>query len=225
MRLIVLTLFSFLLLTGCQQTDWVTLQTQGHAESSMVADTYFVNVRFRGKGSNQSQSSDQLTGFVTPFEVWAKEASLDVKAERFDIRPIYHYHGEQGRQLKGYEATQSLQVTQLSFDQYQQLMSKVPEFQPDEVSLVDVKASEEQKQQEQSRLTEQAFIKAREKALNMAKSAGLCNVSVVNMTEQMHTRPAPRMMQLEMASKSVSNTESQESVSVALDVQWRATGC
>lgn len=212
-------------LLGCQEKQAVTLNTQGQADTRIVADQYHVQVAFKGIGETSQVATQVLSKKLKPFEEWVQKQSYKLDAGRHDNRPTYHYHPEQGRQLTGYEAYQTVDIRELSFDEYQMVISQVPAFKSDSVRLSSVSAGEDQKQHAKSELVSTAFTKARLQAESMADAANLCDLGVLRMEENMQPYGAPRMMKMEMDVSSVHEAQSQESLSLNLNVQWQAFAC
>lgn len=212
-------------LLGCQEKQVVTIDTQGQSEVSIEANQYDVRVVFKGLGDSADDSSKRLSELLSPFEGWANQQNFLLDAGRHDNRPQYHYHPQEGRKLVGYEAYQEMNIRGLSFEDYQLVISHVPSYNPDSLNLASVSAGEDQKRQAKSQLVDEAFAEAQLKAQAMAKTANLCGLTVVHMEENIQSGGGPRMMKMEMASSSLHQTQSQESLNLVLNAQWQAAPC
>lgn len=215
-----------LLLTACDSEHSVSMiNTQGMAEVELIASAYQVEVVYTAEGENQQVATQNLSSKINKFETWVAEQKFSMKAGRANLTGVYHYPKNEPRQLVGYRAEQRFKITDLGFSQYQLLMSGAPSYSPEQINLLTVSVSEQEKIEAKADLIKQAFAQAQQKSVAMAEAASLCNVSVAKITEQPRGHVSAPMMKMHMASESVHQTQSKQVVSVKLDIQWHADPC
>lgn len=220
-------LLILLVIGGCQySTDSITtIKTQSKSSVELSASEYSVNMTFIGKGVTQVQATENLALLLLKFEEWIKSQSLYMTAGMANVSGVYQYRPNEDRKLTGYESRQELMVSQMNFTAYQLLMSKGPQFKPDNMQLLAVVASQADKALARTELIEQAFKLAKQKAEAMAKAAGLCELSVLEISENIQDSSRPRVMQMAMSSEAVHQTESKQTIGLELNVIWNAHQC
>jgi len=220
-------LLILLVMVGCQNsTDTLTtIKTQSKSSIELVASEYSVNMQFKGEGATQTKATENLALLLLDFEAWIKSQSLNMTAGMANVSGVYLYRQNETRKLTGYESSQEFIVSQMNFTEYQLLMSQGPLFKPDSMQLAGVVASQADKALARSTLIEDAFKRAKQKAEAMAKVAGLCELSVLDMSENVQDHARPRMMQMAMSDESVHQTESKQIMDLELNVTWGAYAC
>ncbi len=190
-----------------------------------MASEYSVNMQFKGEGATQAKATESLALVLLDFEAWIKSQSLNMTAGMANVSGVYQYRQNETRKLTGYESSQEFTVSQMNFTDYQLLMSQGPLFKPDGMQLAGVVASQADKALARTTLIEGAFKLAKQKAEAMAKAAGLCELSVLEMLENVQDHARPRMMQMAMSAESVHQTESKQTMDLELNVTWNAYNC
>lgn len=215
-------------LGGCdirQSGSETLIKTQARVTADVQASAYEVEVVFNAEERDQASAMAGLTKYIKPFETWVGEAGLSMKGGSAQLSGIYQYNPNEKRKLVAYDAMQRFTLTDLDFAQYQQVMGKAPEFKPHSIQLQAVVASESEKAKVKSRLIQSAFALAQQKAQIMVKAAGLCHLSVKEMTEHMQDHANPRMMKMAMAEEAVHGSESKQTLTLNMQVNWQASPC
>lgn len=235
-KLFMLTVLAGALLSGCdlsangqENTNSAQLKTRATVSTDLVASEYIVDVTFKSEAENQPNAIAVLESKIKPFQQWIKNKAYMMKGGTANLSGIYQYNPNEKRKLVAYEALQRFTITGLNFSEYQAVMKAVPNYQPFNLELQNVIASEESKSDAKKRLIEKAFAQTKEKASAMAKVAALCNIRVTEMTEHVQDHGAPRMMKMSMAEDSMNGamheSESKQSMKLTLNVNWLATPC
>lgn len=235
-KLAIITVLAGALLAGCdisasghQDNRDAQLKTRATVSTDLVASEYIVEVTFKDEAVNQTDAMTALESKLKPFQQWIKDKAYMMKGGTANLSGIYQYNPNEKRKLVAYEALQRFTITGLNFSAYQAIVKAVPDFQPFNLELKNVIASEESKSDAKMALIEKAFSQTKEKAVAMAKVATLCNMRVLEMTEHVQDHAAPRMMKMSMAEDSMSgamhDSESKQSMKVTLNVNWLATPC
>lgn len=214
-----------LLLGACGSDEPVLIETEVSLDEKIIASSYVVSIHFLEGASAQDRATSELKERIKPFESWVKSNGFAMHAGQHELRPRYQYSPSDQRQLVGYEARQQFQLQGLNFKQYQQVLLEGSEFKPQELSLLSVAASDEDKQQAKADLIEKAFSQVRHKAQAMSQVAGLCQPVVSEMREQFNVMGRPMMMAMERAKASaphVHDTQSKQSLQLHLWVKWLA---
>ena len=201
------------------------IKTQARVTADVQASAYEVDVAFKAEESEQALAMASLTKSIQPFEAWIDEERLSIKGGSAQLSGIYQYNPNEKRKLVAYEAMQRFTLTDLDFAQYQKVMGKVPEFKPHNIQLQAVVASESEKAEVKTRLIQSAFGQAKQKAMAMVETAGLCDLSVIEMTEHMQDHANPRMMRMAMAEEAVHGAESKQTLTLNMQVNWQASPC
>jgi uncharacterized protein YggE len=218
------------LLSGCDLASSpefrsVEIQTKASASKEVIASSYQVKVIFNAEGKTQQQATSFLTDRIQGFERWVKNEKFNMFSNGAQLIGVYQYSANSKRTLSAYEASVDFLLSELSFMQYQSVMANTPIYKPHELRLVNVSASDEEKVAIKNHLINQAFTIAKHKADTMANAANLCHVRVSKMIESSHENGSPRMMRMEMASDSVHESESKQSMAVNLTINWLANTC
>lgn len=229
-RLLVL-FMSVLFVQGCFDASndgrsvVTALTTQASSQAALVASQYKVIMSFKGEGQTQAQAMASLSSIINPFEIWLDSKSFSKVAGLANARGVYQYQPNEKRTLIGYESRQDFIIEGLKFSEYQLLMKKGAEFNPENMRLESVVASDKDRDGATAELIEQVFQKSQKKASAMAKAANLCGLSVLDMSERVHDQPQPRMMSMAMDSEAVHSTQSKQEIKVTLHVTWQAVAC
>ena len=222
-------LLSTLLLSGCDyssnSSQKTLLKTQAKAKAELVASEYQVEVTFKAEAETQLLASAELASKLKGFEAWAAEHAFVMTGGAANLSGIYQYNPNEKRKLIAYEALQRFNLTELNFDEYQKVMAGVPKYGPFNLQLINVVASEQDKSKTKRELINKAFSMAKDKAVAMSKAAGLCDVSVSEMSEHVQDHASPRMMKMSMEADSLHSSESKQTITLNLNVSWLANPC
>lgn len=220
---------SALLLSGCDfslsSNQQALLKTQAKVKAELAASEYQIEVTFKAEAETQQLASVALASQLKAFEVWVDEQAFVMTGGAANLSGIYQYNPNEKRKLIAYEALQRFNIVELNFEQYQKVMAGVPKYEPFNLQLINVVASEQDKSNAKKDLIEKAFAMAKDKAVAMSKAAGLCGVSVSEMSEHVQDHGSPRMMKMSMEADNIHGSESKQSITLNLNVNWLAKPC
>ena len=219
--MLVMLLVAFL--AACK--DEASLQTQASAKQELVVDEYAVFVGFKLKGEDQKKLMADFLKKTEKFVTWAhQEYSKDQLAgENINLQPVYEYPENKPRRIVAYQVNQRFKISALSFDEYNKLLPELPAFNAQSFGQAGVKVSEQQASLTRQKLASDAFAKNQQKANHLAQLSGLCKLEVLEVKEFDQGGAQPRMMM--MKSKEGAQAPSKQTLSVRLDIKWRAESC
>ena len=214
----------FFVMVGCTQPS-AQLHSQGSSSLEVTASFYEVAVSIGVKAKDQKVAGSQLAQKLAPMEAWAyKQHGDNWVLKTSQLHPVYIYPQGKGRQLQGYEARKRFILKGLDKQEYEQAMQTLAGFGVSELSLSRVYASEQQLEEAQALLLSQAFNKAKEKALYMAKLSQLCDVTVLDFKEYSQNPERPKLMRRESAMAD-QGAKARQSLQTRVEVSWQATAC
>jgi len=210
-------------LSACKNE--ASLQTQASAKQELVVDEYAVFVDFKLKGEDQKKLMAEFLKKTETFVAWAHQGfSKDQLAgENINLQPVYAYPENQPRHIVAYQVNQRFKISALSFEQYNKLLPELPAFNAQSFGQAGVKVSEQQASLTRQKLASDAFAKNQQKANHLAQLSGLCKLEVLEVKEFDQGGAQPRMMM--MKSKEGAQAPSKQTLSVRLDINWRAESC
>jgi len=210
-------------LSACKNE--ASLQTQASAKQELVVDEYAVYVDFKLKGEDQKKLMAEFLKKTEIFVAWVHlEFSKDQLAgENINLQPVYAYPENQPRHIVAYQVNQRFKISALSFEQYNKLLPELPAFNAQSFGQAGVKVSEQQASLTRQKLASDAFAKNQQKANHLAQLSGLCKLEVLEVKEFDQGGAQPRMMM--MKSKEGAQAPSKQTLSVRLDIKWRAEPC
>ncbi|WP_396588703.1 SIMPL domain-containing protein [Bermanella sp. R86510] len=222
----ILLLSTFLVLIGCSTDNKVTINTQAHVTTEVNARLYQVEVSFAQQAKEQAQALSQLKRQIASFEDWVGQQGWQVRSDAHSLRPLYHYPPSQPRQQTGYEVTQGFSLSSLSFEEYQQVLVGVSQFEPKRVQRGALSVDPDMKKQAVQDLIAKGLNQAREKAQAIAQAGNLCQVSLLSVDETVQS-VQPRMMSMASSDQmeKLHESEAVQSLSLTLQVVWHAQPC
>lgn len=218
----VLLLMSALVMQGCNELPNSQLLTQGQGEILLEADEYSLSVHFSGQGESTGDAMGALTNSLIGFYKWKDETSFDVVTLRQSVRPQYVHEVNKPRGISGYLAQHSFKVKGMSLKEYAAVMEALAKLQPERLSQSEVGVSEARRDVAQKQAYAMAFAANKVKVQTLMGLSGLCNPVVERIQEHSQSHIGPRVMMMEAKSAPVAN---EHTVSVSLDITWRANPC
>lgn len=222
MTIWLLTVAMALLVSGCNDQQWSQLNTQGVGEITLKADEYDIQVSFEGKGENSEGALKALNSNLNAMMNWKASVDFNVVAQHQSVRPEYHYEPNKPRQISGYVATQSFKVEGMNLEQYTQEMQTIASFNPQSLNQGEVHVSEVVRKQALGQAYALAFAANQEKLDTLLGLSHLCEPQVQTIQEHTNAIGHPRAMMMEAKSEPVA---SEQTVSVTLQITWRAEAC
>jgi uncharacterized protein YggE len=218
------------LLMGCDDAPasnkhTALLKTKATVKAELIASEYQIEVVFKAEAKTQELATKVLAERLVKFEAWVAKQALVMTGGTAKLSAVYQYSSNEKRKLTGYEALQRFNMAKLNFDQYQIVMGNGAKYQPFSIQLMAVVASEQDKSKAKKDLIKKAFTQAKEKAVAMSKAAALCEVTVSEMSENLQDHSSPRMMKMSMESDRQHHSESKQTITLNLNVNWMAQPC
>ncbi len=120
----------------------------------------------------------------------------DIKTTNYNLNPVYDWTDNKGRQLKGYQVNQNVTVKIRDLDNIGEAISKTAESGANQVGNVSFSIDDEDELKTKAR--NEAIAKAKEKAEDIAKTAGMKLGKIVNVYEN-QVNYSPQVYRSDMA--------------------------
>jgi len=214
-------LVSFLLIQGCNDTAMSQVVTQGQGEVALKADEYSLSIYFSGQGKSTSEAMAALNNALDGFYKWREATSFDVVTQSQSVRPQYVHEANKPRSISGYIAQHGFKVKCMNLEQYDKVLKELALLQPESLNQAEIGVSDDRRSVAQKQAYEMAFVANEAKLQTLMGLSELCDPVVERIQEHSQSHIRPRMM-MEAKAAPVAN---EHTVSVSLDITWRANPC
>ncbi|MFH1890309.1 MAG: SIMPL domain-containing protein [Candidatus Kuenenbacteria bacterium] len=134
------------------------------------------------------ENSTKMNNIINSLKDLGIEAK-DIKTTNYGLNPIYDWTDNRDRQLKGYQANQNVTVKIRDLDKIGEAIARTAEQGANQVGNISFSIDDEDELKAKAR--DEAIVKAKDKAKDIAKTAGMKLGKIINVYENQANYPSP----------------------------------
>lgn len=169
------------------KTDLFTVQ--GTGETTAVPDTALMSIGVTKRASNVASAQNEVNTSVNDITEGLKNLGIDVKkikTTNYNINPDYDYSSGTSR-ITGYSVTQNLHVELTPIEKANEAIDMATSNGANLVGNIQFTINDDKREEMENKAREEAIKKAKAKASNISRSAGIRLGKLINVQDSGNT--------------------------------------
>ncbi|AKB45581.1 SIMPL domain-containing protein [Methanosarcina vacuolata] len=162
--------------SGSEDNTENTISISGYAEQKVIPDTATMNIGVVIQSETAKEATDKNAALMNAVIAELKAMGLqdkEIQTSYVSVYPVYNYDANDTQTIKGYSASNSVQVTTKNLDNLSEIIDRSTAAGANNIGSVSFSVSDDKQKQLREDLMNKAVADASSKATTLAKSLGV----------------------------------------------------
>lgn len=162
--------------SGSEDNTENTISISGYAEQKVIPDTATMNIGVVIQSETAKEATDKNAALMNAVIAELKAMGLqdkEIQTSYVSVYPVYNYDTNDTQTIKGYSASNSVQVTTKNLDNLSEIIDRSTAAGANNIGSVSFSVSDDKQKQLREDLMNKAVADASSKATTLAKSLGV----------------------------------------------------
>ena len=162
--------------SGSEDNTENTISISGYAEQKVIPDTATMNIGVVIQSETAKEATDKNAALMNAVIAELKAMGLqdkEIQTSYVSVYPVYNYDTNDTQTIKGYSASNSVQVTTKTLDNLSEIIDRSTAAGANDIGSVSFSVSDDKQKQLREDLMNEAVADASSKATTLAKSLGV----------------------------------------------------
>jgi len=162
--------------SGSEDNTENTISISGYAEQKVIPDTATMNIGVVIQSETAKEATDKNAALMNAVIAELKAMGLqdkEIQTSYVSVYPVYNYDTNDTQTIKGYSASNSVQVTTKNLDNLSEIIDRSTAAGANDIGSVSFSVSDDKQKQLREDLMNKAVADASSKATTLAKSLGV----------------------------------------------------
>lgn len=161
--------------SGSEKDTKNTISISGYAEQKVIPDTATLNIGAVVQSETVKEATDKNAALMSAVIAEFKAMGLqdkEIQTSYVFVSPVYNYNTNDTQTIKGYSASNSVQVTTKNLDNLSEIIDRSTAAGANDIGSISFSVSDDKQKQLREELMNEAVADASSKATTLAKSLG-----------------------------------------------------
>lgn len=161
--------------SGSEKNTENTISVSGYAEQKVIPDTATLNIGAVIQSETAKEAADKNAALMSAVIAELKAMGLqdkEIRTSYVSVSPVYNYDANDTQTIKGYSASNSVQITTKNLDNLSEIIDRSTAAGANDIGSISFSVSDEKQKQLREELMNEAVADASSKATTLAKSMG-----------------------------------------------------
>lgn len=161
--------------SGSEKDTKNTISISGYAEQKVIPDTATLNIGAVVQSETAKEATDKNAALMSAVIAELKAMGLqdkEIQTSYVSVSPVYNYDANDTQTIKGYSASNSVQVTTKNLDNLSEIIDRSTAAGANDIGSISFSVSDDKQKQLREELMNEAVADASSKANTLAKSLG-----------------------------------------------------